>query len=340
MQSNSSPGTESLSASEDICRISGFSLAGEVETDDGPKTMSIRIPGLRVRAGEIAAAIGGSGCGKSVLFSLLMGYPSFGIGGRLEQMEYRMFGERMPENAFGNLGNAAAWRQRLLGAGGLFYLPQAFPVAKTQRVRTREAMIQIVRAMAAPVRLSCRTARKKIEEAFQRHCMETVLDRKQTLLSGGERRRSELLARLVAMKVAKRPALLLLDEPTTGFDPDNALSFIRDVRKVIDELCQEGIPAAALFSTHEMSCLDDKENGRRIVDRVCVVHRDAEGPGAVDCTVLFDGPADAVWCRFFPPGPTEGKRIFVEHGDDLFRTLKTKTTADWLASAEGTSDDH
>ena len=322
---------DSAHSSDDILRVSDFCLAGRVSTDEGPKDMSVRIPEIRVRTGGITAVIGGSGCGKSVLISLLMGYPSFGIGGRLEFGTFSMFGKDMPHDAFRTFRTAAAWRRRVRGGGGLFYLPQAFPVAKTQRIRVETAMTQIVRAMAAPFRLSERDARTKIRDAFENRNLGSVLPKKLDSISGGERRRSELLARLVAMKAARRPALLVLDEPTTGFDPDNALVFIRDVRRVIDELCNDGIEAAAFLSTHEMSCLDDKDGDNRIVDRVCVVHRDEEGPGKGNCTVLFNGPADSVWQKFFPDG-AKAKFTFSFDGDDLFRRLKTKTTDSWLSA--------
>ncbi len=322
---------DSANSTENILHVSDFCLAGRVSTDEGPKDMSVRIPEIRVRTGGITAVIGGSGCGKSVLISLLMGYPSFGIGGSLKFGTFTMFGKDMPREAFRTFRTAAAWRRRMRDGGGLFYLPQAFPVAKTQRIRVETAMAQIVRAMAAPFRLSERDARTRIREAFERRNLGSALPKKLDSISGGERRRAELIARLVAMKVSRRPALLVLDEPTTGFDPDNALVFIRDVRRVIDELCNDGIKAAAFLSTHEMSCLDDTEGDRRIVDRVCVVHRDEEGPGKGNCTVLFNGPTDSVWQKFFPDG-AKAKFTFSFDGDDLFRRLKTKTTDSWLSA--------
>lgn len=318
-----------------ILRIAGFRLAGIAVTDDGGReTISIRIPSLEMRAGEITAVIGGSGSGKSVLLSLLMGYPSFGIGGELGFKCFELFGEAMPEDAFRSTSSAARWRRQMMGAGGFFYLPQAFPAVKTLRTGVSANMAQIVRAMARPCHLSRRKALKCIKAAFEAHDLAPALGKSLCSLSGGERRRAELLARLVAMEAARRPALLLLDEPTTGFDPANALLFIRDVRAVIDELHGKGIPAAALISTHEMKSLDDRQNdGHRIVDRTCVVHRDLDGPGKNDCTVLYDGPADGVWHRFLPD--EGGKKLFSTCGETLFETLKGRTTAEWLS---GTAD--
>lgn len=316
-----------------ILRISNFRLSGMAEMDDGRReSMSVRIPSLEMRAGGITAVIGGSGCGKSVLLSLLMGHPPFGIGGELECNRFELFGAAMPEGAFRSTTAAVRWRRQMWVAGGLFYLPQAFPVAKTLRTEVASAMIQIVQAMAFPCRLSQRKAEMAVEKAFKAHDLAPVLEKSLCSLSGGERRRAELLARLVAMKAARRPALLVLDEPTTGFDPANALLFIRDVRAVIDELHGEGVPAAALLSTHEMKSLDDRlDDGRRIVDRACVVQRDLDGPGKGDCTVLYDGTVDGVWQRFLPQDA--GEKRFSSHGEALFEALTERTTAEWLADA-------
>ena len=315
--------------------VAGFVLEGEVDVESGTKkAMSARIPRLRMRAGEVTAIVGCSGCGKSVILSLLMGYPSFGIGGRLEREAFTLFGKRMPEDAFASVGEAASWRRAISNAGGLFYLPQAFPVVKTQKINVEKAISQIIRAMVAPMSLSDMDARIRIRDAFSSREfasreLEMVLTKNLGDLSGGERRRTELLARLVAMKSSSRPALLILDEPTTGFDPANAQGFIRNVRKVIDELRKGGVEAAALFTTHEMSCLDDIADGRRTVDRVCVVNRDGDGSGKGDCTVVFDGFADSVWHRFFPK--SNNVRRFSTDGISLFNVLKTRKSAEWVA---------
>ena len=317
----------------DILCISDFILKGRIKTEAHEwEDMSIHVPRFCLRAGEITAVIGGSGCGKSVLLSLLMGCPAFGIGGKVEMSRLCIFGKCAQDTAFHSVCAMAKWRRQLRNFGGLFYLPQIFPVSKTQRVHVDAAMIQIVQALIAPTRKSIREVRAVIEKSFREHGLKGALTKNISGLSGGERRRVELLARIVAMKLARRSAILILDEPTTGFDPANARQFIRDVRVAIDGLCRDGIVASALFSTHEMSCLDDKgeDGGHRVVDNICIIHRDEKGKGKGNCVVLFDGPAETVW-HLFPPNGKDDK-TFASDGESLFEILKTRTTDAWLTS--------
>ncbi len=320
-------GSDDDTAQDDLLHIEDFLLQGEVSTDGGCKTMALRIPSLRVRTGDVTALIGGSGCGKSVLISLLMGYPSFGLGGQAAFAVFNMLGEEMKPMAFRSVAMVTEWRRRLHRIGGIFFLPQFFPVAKTLRISTGDAMLQVVMALTPPRCALRNTAAKCLKNAFEKHGLGDLGGKKLKDLSGGERRRAELLARLVAMKVSRLPGLLVLDEPTTGFDPANAQGFIRDVRAMIDELREQNIPSAALLSTHEMKSLDDQVRGRRVIDRVCIVHRDQDGANPDTCTVIFDGAPDCVWKHFFKE---RSAMNFAENGDQLLNQLKLRRAAEWV----------
>ncbi|MCZ3390254.1 MAG: ATP-binding cassette domain-containing protein [Actinomycetia bacterium] len=92
------------------------------------------------------------------------------------------------------------------------------------------------------------------------HALETVdltdfADRTTGKLSGGESQRLALGAALVA-----DPGLIILDEPTAGFDPDQRALFHRTLRDL-------GRGRVVLVSTH---LLEDVEG---IADRVTVIHR-------------------------------------------------------------------
>ena len=323
---------EQTEPARQLLDVSDFRMAGKVDENGVRREMSLRIPRLSLRAGEITAIIGGSGCGKSVLLSLLMGYPSFGIGGSLGVSSFSVFGKQLPRSAFRLPETAVAWRRKMLRFGGLFYLPQTFPLAKTRGGDTLSAMVQVVQAMAFPARISGRKASCLVTASFERHQMQDACLKKLGALSGGERRRAELLARLIAMETARRPSILVLDEPTTGFDPANAQQFIRDVRTMIDEIVAMGIPAAALVSTHEMKSLDDRidEGGRRVVDRVCVVNRDLQGPGDGDCTIVFDGIPEDVFPMFFDDEGEFSERSFAVDGDALFERIRERKSDEWV----------
>jgi ABC-2 type transport system ATP-binding protein len=73
-------------------------------------------------------------------------------------------------------------------------------------------------------------------------------------LSGGQRRRLD-----VALGIVGRPALLFLDEPTTGFDPEARRSFW----ELIERLRDEGV--TILLTTHYL------EEAERLADRIAVL---------------------------------------------------------------------
>ena len=75
-------------------------------------------------------------------------------------------------------------------------------------------------------------------------------------LSGGMRRRLQMARALVAA-----PEILILDEPTTGMDPEVR----RTLWDIIGECRSQGL--AILLSTHYM------EEAQRLCDRIAVLHR-------------------------------------------------------------------
>ena len=124
------------------------------------------------------------------------------------------------------------------------------------------------------------------------------------------------------MRVWIRGEGLVLEEPTTGFDPVNAIDFVREVKNAVDELCSDGICAGAVLTTHEMKCLDDVvgsgERRERVIDRVCVVHG-VHKNDEVHCRVVFYGKADDVWRQFFDDYK---ERTFANDGSSLFEQVK------------------
>ncbi len=88
------------------------------------------------------------------------------------------------------------------------------------------------------------------------HSWELPLNRKVQSLSKGMRRKLALL-----LAFARRPELLILDEPSDGLDPVGAEQLL----ETMVAQCGEG--TAVFFSSHQIAEVE------RVADRVCMIHR-------------------------------------------------------------------
>jgi ABC-2 type transport system ATP-binding protein len=89
---------------------------------------------------------------------------------------------------------------------------------------------------------------------LSRFDLEAKADRAYATLSGGQRQRLFL-----ALAVVNRPALLVLDEPTAGLDPQAR----RTLRALIAEMRAEG--RTVLLSTHDL------EEAAQLCDRIAIL---------------------------------------------------------------------
>lgn len=142
---------------------------------------------LELRSGEVLGVLGPSGAGKSTLFRLLAGELRPATGRVL-------LGER-------DVTREPLWRRARLGLG---YVPQTpsvlFDLSVADNIRSFERMAG--------------AARRSAEERARDVALEDRLHVRAGELSGGERRRLELLRALIA-----EPSVLVCDEPLTGVDP-------------------------------------------------------------------------------------------------------------------------
>jgi ABC-2 type transport system ATP-binding protein len=99
-----------------------------------------------------------------------------------------------------------------------------------------------------------RERRRRAADILDRMRLETVADRQVKTYSGGMRRRLDLAASLTG-----RPAVLFLDEPTTGLDPASR----RDLWELIRGLVDDG--ATVLLTTQYLDEAD------RLADRIAVI---------------------------------------------------------------------
>ncbi|MDN3022094.1 ATP-binding cassette domain-containing protein [Streptomyces sp. S.PB5] len=99
-----------------------------------------------------------------------------------------------------------------------------------------------------------RAPRTRAEELLERFGLTGAADRPARTYSGGMRRRLDLAASLVT-----RPAVLFLDEPTTGLDPHSR----NEIWDVVRELVSEG--TTVLLTTQYL------EEADRLADRVLLI---------------------------------------------------------------------
>jgi lipooligosaccharide transport system ATP-binding protein len=128
-------------------------------------------------------------------------------------------------------------------------------------------MDQLVRH-ATFFRISMAEGRVRAQDLLRRFGLEDKAKQPVESLSGGMRRRLQ-----VARALVSKPKVLVLDEPTTGLDPDAR----RVLWEVLTECRAEGI--AILLSTHYM------EEAERLCDRIAIIDRgkilDIQSPAAL-----------------------------------------------------------
>ena len=164
---------------------------------------------------------------------------------------------------------------------------------------------------------------RAVDDVLELTGLEHAADRRVGRLSGGQRRRVDL-----AVALAGDPALLFLDEPTTGFDP----SARRQAWEVVQGLARLG--KTILLTTHFM------DEAQLLADRVAVMAAGrivASGPpdsigqrGTGMTTVRFSLPAGSELPARFGAATTEAGYELTTSG--ATRTLHELTT--WALSAD------
>jgi ABC-2 type transport system ATP-binding protein len=116
-------------------------------------------------------------------------------------------------------------------------------------------------------RLCPAESRRRAAEAIEAFQLGEFADRPCKTYSGGQRRRLD-----VALGVIHRPALVFLDEPTTGLDPQSRAHMWTEVRRLRDE------GMTVFLTTHYL------EEADALCDRVAIIDH-----GAI---VALDAPAE------------------------------------------------
>ncbi len=179
---------------------------------------------LTVGAGELVALLGPNGAGKTTLVEIVEGY-RHGDGGRASVLGL--------DPAKG--GPALRARVGLMLQGG----------GIDPRAQPRETLRQYGR-----FHVEARDA----DELLDLVGLTAVATTRYRRLSGGERQRLGLALALVG-----RPEVVVLDEPTSGMDPEARAA----TRSIVAGLRDDG--AAILLTSHDLTDVE------RLADRICIL---------------------------------------------------------------------
>ena len=182
---------------------------------------------FEVAAGELLALIGPNGAGKSTCFNMLNGQLASDAG------EVRFEGR-----AISGLKPRQVWR---LGVGRTFQITATFS-SMTVRENVQVALLSHRRGLANLLR---RAHQQYVEEAdalLDRVGMQAQAERPCSVLAYGDLKRLEL-----AVAMANRPRLLLMDEPTAGMAPKERIELMALAADIVKT---DNI--GVLFTEHDM----------------------------------------------------------------------------------------
>lgn len=186
-----------------------------------------------IRSGQRWAVLGPNGCGKSTLLRLLAGriHPSVG--------EVSLLGSRVGRVDLGPLRCSIAWVHGDLVA----WISRFQTVEETVVAGLRGSFVMYDQVIPSEEAIA--------EEELRAVGIWHLRDRRFVNLSTGERQRT-----LIARAFAARPALVLLDEPCAGLDPQAREEFLDSLRAAADRS-----DASVVYVTHNIEELDNTYDG-------------------------------------------------------------------------------
>lgn len=250
------------------------------------KEISLKVPSLVVNHGSFCALLAKSGGGKSVLLSVLTGHLLGPWMRRKEAIHFDRFaigGTSLSPSVFASPSKLRSSLKR----ENLIYLPQKFPDDRSIKRRCLSEMADIVGAVAT----DCprKVAKLRLTEICHKLRLESVLEQPLKDLSGGERKRIEIIARLCGVELQNREekeggVVFLLDEPTTGLDVATQRQyflFLKETRVLFEK-----IDITFVTATHALSLLE--EDGEPIFESVLYVRKE-HGGGGKNCELAYCG---------------------------------------------------
>lgn len=159
---------------------------------------------IEVHQGEIVGLLGPNGAGKTTTFYITVGL--------VTPNEGKVFLDDK------DISSVAMYKRAKLGVG---YLPQENSVFRTLSVEDN------IKAILEFTPLKKSEQKDKLESLLEEFGLKHVRKTQGKLLSGGERRRTE-----IARALASDPKFILLDEPFAGIDP----IAVEDIQHIVEKL--------------------------------------------------------------------------------------------------------
>jgi peptide/nickel transport system ATP-binding protein len=240
-----------------VFEVSGLGVAYRRHRQ--PDAVVVRDFAVRLSPGRIHGLAGESGCGKSTAALASIGFPapaSVRLGGTA------MFRDR-------DLFTLTRSQLRRLWGNDIAYVGQ-------DASQVLDPLRRIEHALSEPLRLHTDLGR----EAVRARSLELLTDvgipfpeaamrRYPHQFSGGQQQRIA-----IAVAMACRPSVLVLDEPTTGLDVTTQAQIVDLVRHLVDET-----GAAAIMISHDLALLG------HVADSISIMYAGE---------IVEEGPADAV----------------------------------------------
>ena len=173
---------------------------------------------LRVESGTVVGLLGPNGAGKTTSFYSIAGFVRPDSGAILLDNE--------------EIISLPIHKRALRGISYLAQNPSVFK---------KLTVVENVAIVLEPLGLSRQEISRRIDSLMQELKIDYLADNKAQTLSGGERRRVEIMRAL-----ATEPQFILLDEPFAGIDP---LS-VADLQQIIQQLKQKGL--GVMISDHNV----------------------------------------------------------------------------------------
>lgn len=213
---------------------------------DYPSVKVLKQVSLSVMEGDTLAVIGPNGAGKTTLFKVLSGEVFAGSGAVIYNGK--------------DITRVPAWRRVRAGFGRSFQVASVFlDLTAAENVLVAVEAYLAQKSTGAGVRIGCRPAtdvRDLVEEILVEVDLAGKGSHEARFLSHGDKKRLEL-----AMSLALRPRILLLDEPTAGMAPADRQASIELIAAV-----KERHGMTVVLTEHDMDVVFG------LASRVVVLH--------------------------------------------------------------------